>query len=145
MSILTIEFLGFGAMMLAVYYILPLKIRSWALLGFSAAFLKWFISTFLRQFDAQMEFGIRKSRKKKAAQRPAAETASAPTEDEAAAPSEESRAAAFYERESEQKEDNANDAMFDTEPVSVQDEMDLILASIGSLDDLLPEKEGDNA
>ena len=124
---------------------LSMPFGGFIVLGFSAAFLKWFISTFLRQFDAQMEFGIRKSRKKKAAQPPAVETAPAPTEDKAAAPSEESRAAAFYERESEQKEDNANDAMFDTEPVSVQDEMDLILASIGSLDDLLPEKEGDDA
>ena len=39
MSILTIEFLGFGAMMLAAYFILPLKIRYWALIGFSAAFV----------------------------------------------------------------------------------------------------------
>ena len=37
-SILSIEFLGFSALMIAAYYILPLRVRSLALLGFSAAF-----------------------------------------------------------------------------------------------------------
>ena len=39
MSILTIEFLGFAAMTVAAYFLLPLKIRYLALLGFSAAFV----------------------------------------------------------------------------------------------------------
>ena len=130
---------------------LAMPFGGFIVLGFGAAALKWFISTFLRQFDAQMEFGIRRNRKKKtaqpsavpAAQQPDAETA-APDED-GRVPSEESRAAAFYEQESEQSDERTDNALFDTGPISVQDEMDLILASIGTLDDLLPTKEEDDA
>ena len=39
MSILSINFLCFAGLMIAVYYILPPKIRCWSLLGFSAAFV----------------------------------------------------------------------------------------------------------
>lgn len=39
MPILSIEFLVFSALMILVYYILPLKIRPWSLLAFSAAFV----------------------------------------------------------------------------------------------------------
>ena len=39
MSILSIEFLGYSILLAAAYYLLPLKIRPLALLGFSAAFV----------------------------------------------------------------------------------------------------------
>ena len=39
MSILSIEFIGYSIMLAAAYYLLPLKIRPLALLGFSAAFV----------------------------------------------------------------------------------------------------------
>ena len=39
MSILSMEFLGFAALMILVYYLLPLRVRWLALLGFSAAFV----------------------------------------------------------------------------------------------------------
>ena len=39
MNILSIEFIVFSALMIAVYYILPRSVRAWSLLGFSAAFV----------------------------------------------------------------------------------------------------------
>ena len=121
---------------------LSMPFGGFIVLGFGAAFLKWFISTFLKQFDAQMEFGIRK-RKKKAVEKKSEATPAAA--ESAALSPEESHAAAFYERESEQPEENLETVLFDTKPLSVQDELDMILADIGSLDDLLPAKEDDDA
>ena len=123
--------------------ILSMPVGGFIVLGFGAAFLKWFISTFLRQFDAQMEFGIRKKRK----QKPATSAPNTTTEppEKTSAPSEESHAAAFYEQASETREDSLDAALFDTGSLSVQDELDNILAGIASPEDLLPAKEEDDA
>lgn len=124
---------------------LAMPFGGFIVLGFSAAFLKWFISTFLKQFDARMEFGIRRRAKKKTASA-AAEPVPPPTEQPpVSAPSEESHAAAFYERESEQPEESLEKVLFDTRSLSVQDELDMILAGIASPEDLLPAKEDDDA
>ena len=120
---------------------LSMPFGGFIVLGFGAAFLKWFISTFLTRFDAQMEFGIRKKQKKKT-NAVASVPQAAPAEEDA--PSEESRAAAFYEHESEQSEDSLDASLFDAQPLSVQDELDNILTSIGA-DDVLPDKEDDHA
>ena len=46
---------------------LAMPFGGFIVLGFSAAFLKWFISAFLTQYDAEMAFGIKRSRKPKPA------------------------------------------------------------------------------
>ena len=105
--------------------------------------MKWFISTFLRQFDAQMEFGIRKKRKQKTA--PAVTNVPAAQPEQSQKPSEESHAAAFYEQASETREDSLEAALFDAGSLSLQDELDNIVAGIASPEDLLPAKEEDDA
>ncbi len=44
---------------------LAMPFGGFIVLGFSAAFLKWFISVFLSQYDSEMAFGIKKNRKPK--------------------------------------------------------------------------------
>lgn len=44
---------------------LAMPFGGFIVLGFMAAFLKWFISRFLKNYDEQMQFGIRKKKKKK--------------------------------------------------------------------------------
>ena len=142
---------------------LAMPFGGFIVLGFSAAFLNWFIPTFLSQLDAQMEFGIRKKKKKPAA-KPAVQTVSAqptdaPTQPQSSVPQEtertkprhetaqtesaESHAAQFYDRMSEEKEDNLDSVLYEGDSFSVQEELDMILASIETFEDLLPQTKED--
>lgn len=140
---------------------LAMPFGGFIVLGFSAALLKWFISTFLREADAQMQFGIRKKPKPKPASVPAPQPAAAAApaapvpQPSAAAPApqpkpapepvdEESRAAQFYERASEDVSVDLDDVLYDPDALSVQEELDMILASIDSFEDLLPNAKEEN-
>ncbi len=111
---------------------LAMPFGGFIVLGFLAAFLKWFSGVFLEQ-EAQMAFGIRRVRRKaptavesvseKAEAEPAKEDA--PREDAAENPAE-----AFYEQASDDPDAELTDDLFATLDFSVQAEVDAILESI---------------
>ena len=142
---------------------LAMPFGGFIVLGFGAALLKWFISTFLRDADAQMQFGIRKKAKPQPAARPqptakpraaapAAAAPQTPAEPAAGTPAEppedseeNSLAGDFYERASEDAQDDLDDTLlYDPDALSVQEELDLILASIDTFEDILPTIKEDN-
>lgn len=132
---------------------LAMPFGGFIVLGFSAALLKWYIKEFLGQYDSEMAFGIKRAKKKKkavsvqtvTAESPAAQPA--PQKPKPKPSAEESHAAAFYEQVSEDPEEDLEDALFPEEAeLSVQEELDAILDSIGSFESILSEtKEENNA
>ncbi len=150
---------------------LAMPFGGFIVLGFTAAFLKWFISAHLTKYDAEMAFGIKQRRKAKPAATlvqtvpaksaaasdpaqpaaPAASAAAAQGNARASAPqrksvaSEESTAADFYERASS---DDPQDtfALFDLGAFNLQEELDAILAEIEGLENAAFDgKEDDDA
>lgn len=130
---------------------LAMPFGGFIVLGFSAALLKWYISVFLKQYDAEMAFGIKRSRKKKKAV--SVQTVSGaepvpqpPTENTENKDTAESHAAEFYEQASEETEEDPEDPedpLFSAE-LSVQDELDALLDSIGGFDDILNAMKEEN-
>ena len=122
-------------------------------LGFMAAFLKWFSGMFLEQ-EAQMAFGIRRTVKRKAPtavesvseqtqtggeaqeaepeqpQASAEEAAQAEKAEETEEDAAENPAEAFYEQASDDPDAELTDEMFSTLDFSVQAQVDAILESI---------------
>ena len=143
---------------------LALPFGGFLILGFMAAFLKWFSSVALGQ-NVQMAFGIRRKTRKaepvvqeRPAAAPAAETADAQTPAEEAEPAnapadapadepadepseedEEDAASAveeFYEQASDDPEGDLTEELFAELDRSVQAELDDILQSLNDTDDL---------
>ena len=126
---------------------LAMPFGGFIVLGFLAAFLKWFCSVFLEQ-EAQMAFGIQRAKRKKPiaveSVQPqtapgAAETqepAQNPPEPEPSAEDDEPEdaasnpAEAFYEQASDDPDEELTDNLFASLDHSVQEEIDAILESI---------------
>lgn len=142
---------------------LAMPFGGFIVLGFLAALLKRFISGSLKQYDSEMAFGIRRSKKKKAptAQeqqirhirttqpaKPVEEPKPEPEAEAEEVPADtpESHAEAFYEKEAVEPEPETedDDAFFDAVDAAVQEELDAILESIGSFENILNEPEADD-
>ena len=139
---------------------LALPFGGFLILGFMAAFLKWFSSVALGQ-NVQMAFGIRRKTRKaepvvqeRPAAAPAAETADAQTPAEAAKPADvpadesadeppeedeedaSSTVEEFYEQASDDPDGDLTEELFAELDRSVQAELDDILQSLNDTDDL---------
>ena len=126
---------------------LSMPFGGFIVLGFMAAFLKWFSGVFLEQ-EAQMAFGIRRARRKTpiavesvsetegaaAPQEPAQNAAEPEPAQEDAPPDETATnpAEAFYEQASDDPDAELTDDLFASLDHSVQEEIDAILESIES-------------
>ena len=117
---------------------LSMPFGGFIMLGFSAAFLKWFISTFLSDFSHDMSFGIKRTKKKKTN---VVETINK-TEKEEPKPSENTVP--------EKEQDSGNFLPMDelyTEDFSLDEELDSILSGFSSLESILEDmsvsKEGE--
>jgi electron transport complex protein RnfE len=137
---------------------LSMPFGGFIVLGFLAAFLKWFSSVFLEQ-EAQMAFGIQRTKRKKpiavesipqqtdaAAQQPAAQAQTQPSEQtppQPQSPSEpepddetppedaaDNPAEEFYEQASDDPDEELTGDLFSSLDFSVQAEVDAILESI---------------
>lgn len=150
---------------------LAMPFGGFIVLGFSAAFLKWFISEFLTQFDANMDFGIQRKKKKKrpvakrpvkaaaseavsgesqepqSAKAPAVETEQSTSGDSQEEVNAESHAQSFYELAAEDALPELDDALFSVDEILVQADLDEILKDIASFESILGDagKEDDNA
>ena len=137
---------------------LAMPFGGFIVLGFSAALLKRFISGKLKQYDSEMAFGIEKRKKKRPPQTSVEPTAT-PAEPKREAPSaavpapqeqpqetdaEESHAADFYEQASEDIEADLDDALFQTEDFSVQEELNAIMEKFGTFEDILAAAKEEN-
>ena len=131
---------------------LAMPFGGFIVLGFSAAFLKWFISVFLSQYDSEMAFGIKRNRKPKRSaavvrtvpakrvDAPETQTPETPAPQPSAKPAplaakpqsdadEESTAADFYERASAEETEDAW-PLFDSGTFNLQEELDASLADL---------------
>lgn len=127
---------------------LSMPFGGFIVLGFLAAFLKWFCSVFLEQ-EAQMAFGIQRSSRKKpvavesvsekteaepqpepAQSQNAAEPAPAQETDDTPESAADNPAEAFYEQASDDPDAELTDNLFASLDHSVQEEIDAILESI---------------
>lgn len=111
---------------------LAMPFGGFLMLGFSAAFLKWFISTFLSDFSHDMSFGIKRSKKKSLpAIKKETEEKEVPLQEETT-------------------EDSVSPMLkeFNDETASLDSELDSILAGLSSLDSILEDlsigKEDEN-
>lgn len=127
---------------------LAMPFGGFIVLGFSAALLKWTISRFFKRYPVQMEFGIRKKKKKKAEalpeEKPTEQTKPAQPEP---VDSEESHAAGFYEKAAEEGEQEPEEVLLSAEDFSVQEEIEELLDSFNSFENILnsTEKEDGDA